>query len=216
MNSVMGMTTTPVHTQLAPAPAVRAWGRLVTDTRYVLTGFPLATIAFTVCLTGFAAGAGLVVAVVGVPLLAATLMGARGFAIAERARVAPVLGSALPAPAYRAAKSASAPARMIAVLADPQSWRDLAHAVLRLAPSTIAFSVVATWWTGVLSGATWSLWGWALPKDGVDLPELLGLGDRYGTIVIFYMAVAVAFAATLPAVTRWAATLEARFAKALL
>ncbi|WP_433383565.1 sensor domain-containing protein [Actinoplanes sp. CA-142083] len=210
------MTTTQIDTQLAPAPAVRAWGRLVTDTRYVLTGFPPAVIAFSACLTGFAAGAGLVVVWIGVPLLVATLMLARGFAAAERARVGAVLGAALPTPSYRAAKSATMPARVLAVLSDPQSWRDLAHAVLRLAPSTIAFSFVVTWWAGVLGGATWALWGWALPSDDVELPELLGFGDKYGTIVIFYLAIAAVFAVTLPAVTRWAATLEARFAKVLL
>ncbi|MFI5891799.1 sensor domain-containing protein [Actinoplanes sp. NPDC051513] len=210
------MTTTLIDTQLAPAPAVRAWGRLVTDTRYVLTGFPLAVVAFSVCLTGFAAGAGLAVVWVGVPLLAAALMWARGFAAAERARVAPVLGAALPAPSYRTAASASLPARLIAVLADPQAWRDLTHAVLRLAPSTIAFSFVATWWAGVLGGATWSLWGWALPGDDVELPELLGFGDGYGTIVLFYLAVAAVFALTLPAVARAAARFEAGFARALL
>jgi hypothetical protein len=216
MNSVMGMTTTSIDTQLAPAPVTRAWVHLAADTRYVLTGFPLAVIAFSLCVTGFSAGVGLAVVWVGVPLLAATLMWSRGFATAERARVAPVLGAAIPTPAYRTAKSASLPARLLAVLADPQSWRDLTHATLRLIPSTIAFSFVATWWAGVLGGATWSLWGWALPKDDVELPELLGFGDSYGTIVIFYLAIAAVFAVTLPAVTRWAAILEARFARALL
>jgi hypothetical protein len=216
MPSVRGMTTTSIDPQLDPAPVVRAWAGLATDTRYVLTGFPLALAATILCVTGFSIGAGLAVVGAGVPLLAATMLWSRGFATAERARVAPVLGAALPDPTYRAATSESLPARLIAVLTDPQSWRDLAHAALRLVPSTIAFSLVATWWAGVLGGATWALWGWALPTDDVEVPELLGFGRGYGTIVTFYLIVAAFFALTLPAVARWSARFEARFARALL
>ena len=221
------MTTTQLDTSpgpaarpldTSPAPAARLLPRLVSDTRYVLTGLPTAVASITVCLTGAATGLGLAVVWVGVPLTVAALLAARRFADAERARIAPVLGRPATRPDYRTVESTSRAWRLLGALADPQSWRDLAHATLRIIPGTVSFALVATWWAGVLGGLSWSLWGWALP-DGPDdskLPELLGLGDAYLTNVLFYLVLALFFAATLPAVARCAALLDARFADRLL
>ncbi|MFC7532060.1 sensor domain-containing protein [Actinoplanes sp. GCM10030250] len=212
------MTTTQLDVTLTPAPAVRFLARLGADTRYVLTGFPAGLAGVIVCLTGFSVGLGTAVIWVGVPVLFAAMMMARGFADAERARIGPVLGRAIGKPVYRTAGTASLPRRLFAVLADPQSWRDLAYASLRCVPSTIAFSSVVAWWAGVLGGLSWSLWGWALPDGpgGRNLPELLGLGESYATAVVFHLVVAVLFAVTLPAVVHGAARFEARFAERLL
>lgn len=211
------MTTTQLDAPLTTAPAARLLPRLARDTRYVLTGFPLALVAFTVAVTGFTTGLGLAVVWIGVPLVAATMMFARGFAAAERERIAPVLGGPARTGRYRTTGTGAA-RRVLTVLADPQSWRDLAHAILRFVPSTISFSFVTTWWAGMLGGFSWSLWGWSLPSgpDGDDLPEILGLGDGYLTATVFYLMAGLLFAVTLPLVARAAAQLEARFANALL
>ncbi|WP_328468290.1 sensor domain-containing protein [Actinoplanes sp. NBC_00393] len=202
------MTTT----YLAPAPAARLLPRLAADTRYVLTGFPLGLLAVVVCVTAFATGLGLAVIWIGVPLMVAAMMLSRGLAITERSRIAAVLGRPVPQPTYRTSGS------KLAVLLDPQSWRDLAHAAVRFIPSTIAFSFVLAWWAGLLGSLTWSLWGWTLPSgpDYQDLPELLGFADTYLTSVGFYLGLAAVLAITLPAVVRGAALLEARFAQILL
>ncbi|MFF0374042.1 sensor domain-containing protein [Actinoplanes missouriensis] len=188
----------------APLVSAPSFSRLAADTRYVLSGFPIGLAATIVTTTGFALGLGLAVIWVGVPILIATMMMARGLAVTERSRV-----GIFPARDYRQGG-------FLAVLADPQSWRDLVHAVFRFIPSTIGFSFVVTWWAGVLGGLSWALWGWALPADNKELPELLGFGDGYLTVVVFYLVIAAGFVATLPTVTRWAAQLEARFARALL
>ena len=202
------MTTTQLEMPLA----VRLWPRLAADTRYVLTGLPLAVASFAVCLTALTAGLTLAVVWVGVPLVVFALMQARGFAASERARLA------LPAPAYREAFSPARHHRLLATVSDPRSWRDLAHAALRFIPNTISASLVLTWWLGLLGSVTWALWGWSLPNgpDDADLPQVLGLGDSYTTSVVFYLMVAAAFALTLPAVAHAAARLEAAFARALL
>jgi hypothetical protein len=210
------MTTTQIDAPLTPSPAVRILPQLVGDTRYVLTGFPLGLAGVVLCLTGFAAGLGLAVVWVGVPIMIAAMMLARGFAVAERERIANVLGRPVPQPDYRTSEGTAR--RLVATLTDPQSWLDLAHAAVRFIPSTIAFSLVLAWWAGLLGSLTWSLWGWSLPNgpDDRDLPELLGFGDSYLTSIGFYLVLAVLFAITLPAVVRAAALLEARFARALL
>ena len=212
------MTTTQLDAHLTPAPVARFLPRLAADTRYVLTGFPAGLAAVVLCLTGFAAGLGLAVVWVGVPITIAAMMLARGFAVAERDRIAGVLGRPVPTPRYRTASDGSLPRRVAAVLADPQSWLDLAHAGLRFIPSTIAFSFVVTWWAGVFGSVTWSLWGWSLPNgpDERDLPELLGLGGSYLTAVGFYLVLGALFAITLPVVVRTAARFEARFAEIML
>jgi hypothetical protein len=211
------MTTTQLDPVLTPAPVARVLPRLAADTRYVVTGLPHALAAIVVCVTALSVGVALAVLGVGVPLAFFALMQARGFAAAERERIAPVLEREIPAPAHRPA-AATLPSRLFAVLADAQTWRDLAHAVLRWIPSSIAFTLVATWWAAVLGGLTWVLWGWALPggPEARELPELLGLGGSYLTKVAFYGVLALVFVVTLPAVTRWAALLEARFAERLL
>ena len=77
----------PALPATAPAPTgVRGRVRqLGIDTGYTLTNFPVGVAAFVVVLTGLALGAGLLVIWVGVAVLAATLMAARGFATIERA-----------------------------------------------------------------------------------------------------------------------------------
>jgi hypothetical protein len=188
------MTTTQIDAPRTLVPA-GPLARLATDSRYVVTGLPLAVAAFTSCVTGLFAGVG--------PALA------KRFATAERARIAVVLDEPVPAPVYRTGG-------WLAALADRQTWRDLAHATLRWLPSTIAASFTLTWWAGAIGGLTWALWGWALPEGNNEVPELLGFGDGYGTIVAWYFGIGLLFAATLPAVARTAARLEAGFARALL
>src|SRR5215468_10953172 len=73
------------------SPAQRMLRQLGHDTVYVLIGFPLAIAAFTIIITGLSAGGGLLVTIIGLPVLVATLYAARGFAHLERARIRPIL-----------------------------------------------------------------------------------------------------------------------------
>lgn len=216
VHSVWGMTTTQIDTVLVPAPAVRFVAGIKENTRYVVGGLPLAVASAIVCLTAFAVGVSLAVVWLGVPLMVFALGMSKGFAESERGRIAKVLGEPIARPEYRTTDSTNLFKRLLTVLGDAQTWRDLGHASLRWIPSTISFTLVGTWWAGVLGGVSWGLWGWALPHGDVELPELLGLSDSYSTIVVFYLAVGAVFAVTLPAVVHLAARLEARFAAKLL
>src|SRR6185369_3299246 len=113
----------------------------------------------------------------GLPILVATLFAARGFAVLERIRAAPVLGRDLPHPVYRQARPGDGFfRRMLRPIGDPQSWLDLLHGVLRFIPSTIAFAFVVAWWAGALGGLTSSIWDRFIPygDDSHDLPAILG------------------------------------------
>jgi signal transduction histidine kinase len=147
-----------------------------------------------------------------------TLMTARGFAVLERVRIAPVLQREMPHAVYRKASGPGFWRRVLTPIADWQSWLDWLHGLLRVIPSTVAFGIAVAWWSAALGGLTYILWGWTIPygPGNQDLPQLLGMGDAYSTRVIFYSAAGVFFAGTLIPVIRGVALLEALFARGLL
>ncbi|MET0423857.1 MAG: sensor domain-containing protein, partial [Actinoplanes sp.] len=137
--------------------------RLGIDTQYVLLGFPLGLITVTLFMTAFFTGVGTAIIWVGFPVLVATLMMARGFAVVERARIAPILGRKIPHPHYKKNPEGDWLRRTLTPLTDGQSWLDLLHGMFRFIPSTIGFSLVFTWWIVALSGLTVWAWDWSIP-----------------------------------------------------
>ena len=219
MPSVNGMTTTPATAEFDQGLTQRLLRRLGQDSLYILVGFPLGLITLVLSMVGFFFGLGTAIIWMGLPVLAAVIMMARGFATVERARLAPVLGRRLPHPAYkRAPEGAGAARRILTPLSDGQSWLDLLHGMFRFLPSTIAFAFAVAWWAGALGGLTFPLWDWSIPRgvDDQDLPELLGLGDAESTRIVFHMAIGFFFAGTLLPVIRGLALFEAGFARGLL
>jgi signal transduction histidine kinase len=216
MPSVNNMTTTALEP--APAPPIRLISRLGRDTQYVLLGFPLGLITLVLGLTGFALGLGTTIIWIGLPILMATLMLARGFATVERNRIGPVLGRRLPPALYKRVANPGFWRRVLTPMTDGQSWLDLVHSIFRWIPSTIAFVLVIVWWSVTLGGLTFPLWDWSIPRGAgnTDLPELIGLGDATSTRTLFYLALGAFFALTLYPIVRGAALLEAQFARALL
>ena len=57
--------------------------QLGVDTGFVLLGLPLAIASFVVVVTGLSAGLGLLITVIGVPVLAATLLADRHLAVLQ-------------------------------------------------------------------------------------------------------------------------------------
>lgn len=197
-------------------PMIRRLGR---ETVYLLLGLPIAVISFTVIVTGLSVGGGLLVTVVGIPILTLTLFVARGFAELERAQLRQFLGQEVPAVRYRTAgPDAGWFRRMLVPLADAQLWLDVVHSLVSFVTSTVAWSFAVTWWAGAIGGLTWPLWGWAIPNgtDDEDLFELIGLGDAYTTKVVGNLVVGLFFAATLPFVITGFARLRAAVARLLL
>ncbi|MGY1708375.1 sensor histidine kinase [Geodermatophilus sp. SYSU D00758] len=204
----------------APPPAVALRGRLRqlgVDTGYSLAAFPLGLAAFVVVVTGLATGAGLLVVWVGVAVLAATLLAARGLAAAERAWLPAVLGRPLPRPAY-AAPTGGRVRRLTTPLRDPQCWLDALHAVVRFPFAVLGFSITVTFWAGALGGLTYGAWDWALPdsEGSQDLLQVMGFDTGRGERIAFYTLIGVVLALLLPLAVRAVAVLQAQVGRALL
>ncbi|MEV6980334.1 sensor domain-containing protein [Sphaerisporangium sp. NPDC051017] len=193
--------------------------RLGTDTLYTLLGFPLAVLSFCLLLPGLAAGIGTTVVWVGLPVLALTLMVARGMANIERSRLPAIIGRPVTLPRRkRAPAGARWPRRAIQPLLDGQSWLDLLHGIVAFPVAIVTFVVTVTWWAVALAGLTYPLYGWitsSIPGN-VQLPELLGLGSGYIVDSLFHVGLGAIFGLTLPFVVRGAAMLQAGLGRALL
>ncbi|GLY23585.1 sensor histidine kinase [Micromonospora sp. NBRC 101691] len=206
----------------AAGAAARAPGlprRLLTDSGYVLLGLPLALASLVVLLVGLALGLGLVVLVVGLPVLTGTLYAARGLADIERLRLAAVRRQPRIRPRYRLPEpGATAWRRIFLPMRDIQSWLDLAHGIFRLPVAIVTFVLTITWWAVALTGTLYPTYDWAIPHppENVDLNELLGLGDTTRARVGVHTAIGLFFLLTLPIVVRGCALVQAGFGRAML
>ncbi len=210
MPSVEAVTTTERPTMMR---------QLGVDTGYVLLGFPLAVVSFSVIVTGLSAGVGLLVVFVGVPVLVGSVFIARVFADIERFRYPAVLRQPRTRPAYRkAAPDAGWWRRLVTPLGDGQSWLDLAHAVARFPIAVATFVIMISWWAVAIAGTLTIAWDWAVPRepDNTSLAQLVDLGDSTAARVGFQTAIGLLCLITLPFIVRACALLEAGFARILL
>ncbi|WP_043641115.1 sensor histidine kinase [Nonomuraea candida] len=193
--------------------------RVLLDTRYTLVGFPTTLIGFVLMIAGFAAGLGTSVVWIGVPLLAGTLMLARGFADAERGWLSDVLRRPPVRPRYKPVPpGAGRFRRIVNPLTSGQSWLDLLHGIINLPFAIIAFVLTLAFWAVPLVALTWPLYGFFVMRipGSVELPELLGLGDGYLITAAFYVVLGLIFLMILPFVVRGAALIRAGLGRALL
>jgi signal transduction histidine kinase len=189
------------------------------DTAYVLLGFPLAIASFVVVVTGISAGLGLLITVIGVPVLAATLYAARFLADVERLRIPAVLKRPRVRPAYRVAEpGAGVWKRIVTPLTQIQFWLDAAHAVLHFPIAVTTFSVVLSWWSIAIAGTLTIAWDWSIPRgpDNKSLAQLIGLGDSTFARIGLQTALGVLCLITLPFMVRGCAWIAAAFSRLLL
>lgn len=111
-------------------------------TAHLLLDLPIGIATFTIAVTLLSTSAALAITLIGLPLLALTLVAAQWMARFERARIRTLLRAAVPAPAASSARSWRR-------LADPAAWRAVAYAIVML-PLGIVTSVttITGWATG--------------------------------------------------------------------
>lgn len=191
--------------------------RLARGCAYLIAGLPLGIAAFTVAVTGLALGMGTLVVWVGLPVLVLTLAAARGFAAAERSLVRAATGRPLPAHHHRAPRG-SGIGGLVSRLVDPQSWRDLLHAVVAFPVRVVTSSVTLAWGVGGLGSALSVTWLWAIPRDGesTGLFELVTGVRSLFLEILWQTVVGIGLLLTLPLVVRGMVAAHAGLAHLLL
>lgn len=129
----------------------RGWAQALRDTVYILSGFVLATAWWSLLVTLLALGLGLLVTLVGIPILVATLYLCMGIADTERWRARGLLGIDVPRP-YRTLVAPTPLRRIWERMTDCAVWRDLVYLLFVFFPLAIATFVIAvTVWAVALA-----------------------------------------------------------------
>lgn len=172
------------HTSAAPqAASPSPWGQLYApsmvgrDLGYILPGFPVAIVSFSLLLTLTLTSISTIIIWVGVLLLPLTLVLASAFAELSRARLRWWSGAA-ETPRYL--ERGEGRLGMLRILRDPRRWLDLAFEGFVAFPLRLSTFVVSiTWLSVALGGLTWTLWGYFLPHGGEVFPAnfLIAISD---------------------------------------
>ena len=145
--------------------AKRTW----LETAYLLVDLPVGIVGFTVVVTGLSLGLGMLITLIGIPILTVTLLACRAGARGELYR-ARMLGLELqPPPPIDA--SGSFLRKLVRPLADAAGWRAAAYFVLMLPVGIVTFTIAVTWWATALGALTLPVWAWSLPHGGAQFGE---------------------------------------------
>ena len=200
---------------MSSVKTLRHWlGRLGKDSLYLTTGLPMGILTFTVAVTGWSTGLGLLITLIGFPVLLLTMFAVRGLSLVERARAGLVLDEPLIA-RYRQPPSGGIWVRFKTAFADAQNWRDLGWALLLL-PVGIAGFTIAVVALGLVLGLVFApLWTWPLwdAKDPVDL-GLFHITNIWTSLAA--TAIGIAIAPLALALVRGPASATGSLARALL
>src|SRR3954468_10081776 len=139
-----------------------AFDRTARDVAYLMLTLLTSIVAFTVWVCALTLSVTLAVFVVGIPVVIGSAYVMRWTVELDRRNAALVFGRPVRGP-YRSNRAAPLGSRVLAVLRDPQVWRDLGwlilHSVIGFAFGVAALSLIAC----VLGLATLPLWFWAIP-----------------------------------------------------
>ncbi|MGP3985688.1 sensor histidine kinase [Streptomyces sp. 3N207] len=169
-------------TPAAPAPRHPWWlvllraplaRRSMRELAYVVSGLPLAGVAFCYAFGTLILGSALLITFVGLPVLAAGLAGCRALGHLERGRARALLGLEVgePEPVRTLRRSSGLMSWIWALLRSGATWRHLLYALLHLPWSFFSCGVGLLAWCAGWSMVTYPLWQWLSP-DSVDVPAL--------------------------------------------
>jgi signal transduction histidine kinase len=179
-----------------------------------MAGLIIGTAIFTIFVTGLSVGFSLlVVALVGLPILGLTLRVATWFAAAERARLAFMLGTRIPAwPAESRAGYRWGLVPRWRMLGQRASWAELSYGLLRLPVSAVALTVSVSFWSAGLVMLALPFYNTYLPAGGAELGDFVLRGSSVPYISALGLVVLIVAAQ----VTRGFAIADAAMSRRLL
>ncbi len=217
------MTLPPPPAQVrTPNAVVRALrapfeARTWRETLHLLLNLPVGILTFTVVVTGFATGLGMLVTLLGIPILFATMYLSRWMGEVERERAALLLRVDVPAP-YRPDPPADRWWRVhVARFTDPATWVEVGYHLLMLPIGVFTFTIVVASWSLAVGLVTAPLYGWALP-DGLFVGDelvrwwVVDAAWEYGVVVLAGVAVLL----VTPWIVRGLATANRMFVRGMI
>jgi hypothetical protein len=162
----------------------RTYGSLV----YSLLGLRIGIFGFTVVVTGFSLGLGLVITLLGIPVLVATLIFVRAMATMERRLAWSLLDASMPRRPPMSPSRGLLWRRLRDLVSERQTWREIGFTLLRLPLGIVGFTI-ATTLIGLMFG-------------GFVMPILVAVGveSRIGSWIIdtspesfFYLPMSLLF-----------------------
>jgi signal transduction histidine kinase len=209
------MTLPPAPVQ-APSPnpfarALRAPFELRTwkETIHLLLNMPVGIATFTIIVTGFATGLGLLITLIGIPILIAMLYLSRAMGWFERGRAKLLLDLDVPSP-YRADPPRDRWWRpFVSKVTDPATWTEIVYHLLLMPIGVVTFTLALTFW--VLGLATFFLpvYAWALPgpvhafATGPDVNVIGGSSGGWVIDTPIEYAIVVLIGAVVLLLTPW-------------
>lgn len=180
--------------------------RVWRESLHLLVNLPVGIAAFSYAVTVTAFGLGTVLTFVGLPVLAAAVLGCRGFGAMERARARATLDLDVPAPAPPQPSRPGLMSWIGATLSSGAGWRSVLYSVLMLPLGIASFTVTVTMWAVGLSMSSYPLWQWVFPRfvgrPGVQLYS--GNGHTHYLSSVPTMAATCAVGLLVLFLTPWA------------
>src|SRR5688572_2600922 len=205
------MTTDIVPQSSAWAEYGQWWKRTPGSALYLLVVFALAITALSVLVTLFSIGAGLIVLVIGLPVVVVSLLVARGFGVADRWLLRLTGLPEIPEPVWNTDKPGDAGfwTTLTRPLRNGHYWVYLVHGMI-VSPiiSIVTFALTTVWLSVALGGLTYWFWGAFLPSgaDNGDwgtyvssaMPWLFGGWSNDAVEIVLYLIAGIVFTITLP------------------
>jgi signal transduction histidine kinase len=222
---------------VAPPPRRRTasyrdrWRAVPRELGFLLPLLPIVVIGFSVAITLFSAGVGLIILWVGIFVLIAALLISRGFGELELVRLEAAGQPVITRPNWKSGSRTGIFGWMLNYLTNAHYWFYLLHTVVvNFAVGLFSWIVAFCWLVVGLGGVTHWFWAVFLPQgaDNHGLVELIRMAvtqnveptqDRVGAAAaesIFNGVIGLALLATLPLITRALVTLHHTIAVGLL
>ena len=169
MDTSMTLPPPPIQVR-SPNPIVRALRapfelRTWKETTHLLLNMPVGIATFTIIVTGLATGFGLLITLIGIPILIGMLYVSRAMGWFERGRAKVLLDLDVPSP-YRPAPPRDTWWRpFVSKVTDPATWTEIVYHLLLLPIGVVTFTLAFTFWVLGLSMLFAPLLSFLLPGN---------------------------------------------------
>ena len=150
-----------MHTVLTEPFRLRTWR----ETAWALLAFPIGLFWFVVLVTLLASGLGLAVTIVGLPILALTLVLAPWGARAERWLARTLLQEHIDEPPAEPAPGKETWRRVVHLLFNARRWRSVVYLLLLFPLGLVEFLAAVITWSVALGLLSAPVWAWAPDSD---------------------------------------------------